>query len=97
MIPKLKINDDRNPMVSEIFGKAVITSVVYSLSNMLNATGATNKKQKKDPSKKAKMMSGGMANGKAHMYSAGGSVKMNPGLKALKAASPEAYNKITKS
>ena len=53
MIPKLKINDDKNPMVSEIFGKAVITSVVYSLSNMLNATGATNKKQKKDPSKKS--------------------------------------------
>ena len=52
---------------------------------------------KKDPSKKAKMMRGGMANGKAHMYSAGGSVKMNPGLKALKAASPEAFNKITKS
>ena len=53
MIPILKINDDKNPMVSEIFGKAVITSVVYSLSNMLNATGATNKKQKKDPSKKS--------------------------------------------
>ena len=46
---------------------------------------------------KAKMMRGGMANGKAHMYAAGGSVKMNPGLKALKAASPEAFNKITKS
>ena len=29
---------------------------------------------KKDPSKKAKMMRGGTANGKAHMYSAGGSV-----------------------
>mgnify|MGYP003657046015 CR=1 FL=1 len=54
---------------------------------------------KKDPSKKAKMMRGGMANKKEHMYSAGGSVtdKMNPGLKALKAASPEAFNKITKS
>ena len=34
---------------------------------------------KKDPSKKAKMMNGGMANGKAHMYAAGGSVKMNAG------------------
>tara|TARA_R100000742_G_C4253794_1_gene71880 strand:+ start:177 stop:566 length:390 start_codon:yes stop_codon:yes gene_type:complete len=52
---------------------------------------------KKDPSKKAKMMNGGMANGKAHMYAAGGSVKMNPGLKALKTASPETFNKITKS
>jgi len=47
------------------------------------------------PKGKAKMMRGGMAYGKQHMYAAGGSVKMNPGLKALKAASPEAYNKIT--
>jgi hypothetical protein len=44
---------------------------------------------------KAKMMYGGMANGKKHNYAAGGMVKDNPGLKALKAASPEAYNKIT--
>jgi len=47
--------------------------------------------------KKAEMKSGGMAYGKKHMYVAGGDVKMNPGLKALKAASPEAFNKITKS
>ena len=46
--------------------------------------------------KKTKMMRGGMANGKEHMYAAGGSV--NDGLKALKASGPkglEAYNKIT--
>ena len=46
---------------------------------------------------KAKMMRGGMSGGKEHMYAAGGMVKDNPGLKALKAASPAAYNKITKS
>ena len=48
--------------------------------------------------KKAEMAYGGMANGKKHMYSAGGSVSDNPGLKALKASGPkgmEAYNKIT--
>ena len=48
--------------------------------------------------RKAQMMRGGMANGKVHMYSAGGSVKENPGLKALKASGPkgmEAYKKIT--
>jgi len=44
---------------------------------------------------KAKMMRGGMSGGKEHMYAAGGMVKDNPGLKALKAASPTAYNKIT--
>lgn len=47
------------------------------------------------PKGKAKMMRGGMANKKEHMYAAGGMVKDNPGLKALKAASPEAYKKIT--
>ena len=50
------------------------------------------------PKPKAQMMRGGMANGKVHMYSAGGSVSDNPGLKALKASGPkgmEAYNKIT--
>ena len=45
--------------------------------------------------KKAQMMRGGMSGGKEHMYAAGGMVKDNPGLKALKAASPEAYKKIT--
>jgi hypothetical protein len=46
--------------------------------------------------KKTKMMRGGMANGKEHMYSAGGVV--NDGLRALKASGPkgmEAFNKIT--
>tara|TARA_A200000159_G_scaffold147393_1_gene154425 strand:+ start:560 stop:967 length:408 start_codon:yes stop_codon:yes gene_type:complete len=47
---------------------------------------------------KAQMMKGGMANGKVHMYSAGGSVTDNAGLRALKASGPkgmEAYKKIT--
>ena len=44
---------------------------------------------------KAAMMRGGMAGGKEHMYSAGGSVTDNAGLRALKKASPKAYNKIT--
>ena len=44
---------------------------------------------------KAKMMRGGMANKKEHMYAAGGSVTDNAGLRALKKASPAAYKKIT--
>ena len=44
---------------------------------------------------KAKMMRGGTANKREHMYAAGGSVTDNAGLRALKKASPEAYNKIT--
>ena len=46
---------------------------------------------------KSKMADGGMAYGKKHMYAAGGSVTMNPGLRALKQASPEAFNNITKN
>ena len=49
----------------------------------------------KKPKKKTEMAYGGMSGGKKHMYAAGGMVKDNPGLKALKAASPEAYKKIT--
>ena len=50
----------------------------------------------KSKKNKAAMMRGGMANGKQHMYAAGGVV--NDGLKALKASGPkglEAFNKIT--
>ena len=52
----------------------------------------------KDKKSKTAMMRGGMANGKEHMYAAGGVV--NDGLKALKASGPkglEAFNKIMKN
>ena len=52
----------------------------------------------KNGQNKAKMMRGGMANKKEHMYAAGGSVTDNAGLRALKASGPkgmEAYKKIT--
>jgi len=54
-------------------------------------------KATKNSKGKAAMMRGGMANGKQHMYAAGGSVTDNAGLRALKKASPTAYNKITQS
>ena len=53
------------------------------------------RKMPKSKPKKPEMAYGGMSGGKKHMYAAGGMVKDNPGLKALKAASPEAYKKIT--
>lgn len=57
---------------------------------------ADKKMSDKNPSK---MYSGGMANGKMHMYLGGdSSVKDNAGLRALKASGPrgmEAYKKIT--
>ena len=43
-----------------------------------------------------KMYNGGVAHGRKHMYLGGdSSVKDNAGLRALKKASPAAYNKIT--
>ena len=54
----------------------------------------------KNGKNKAKMMRGGIANKKEHMYAAGGSVTDNAGLRALKASGPkglEAYNKIKNS
>ncbi len=67
-----------------------------------NPAGRINpdKKAKGGVAKKAQMMKGGMANGKAHMYSAGGSVTDNAGLRALRASGPRgraAYNKIVNS
>ena len=55
-------------------------------------------KSKLKKMKKAEMMTGGMANGKKHMYSAGGNVtdKMNPGLRALQKEAPEVVAKMLK-
>lgn len=61
--------------------------------DLKNKKGVT--KMKKDK-KKTAMVPGGTSGGKIHMYAAGGVVKDNPGLEALKIASPEAYNKIKK-
>ena len=47
---------------------------------------------------KPTMMKGGMANGKVHMYSAGGAVtdNLSPGLKALNKTRPDVVKKILK-
>ena len=52
----------------------------------------------KNKKNKAAMMRGGMANGKQHMYSNGGSVtdKLNPGLRALQNKRPDVVAKILK-
>ena len=49
---------------------------------------------RKGKGKKTAMMRGGMANGKQHMYAAGGSV--NDGLKALAKTRPDVVAKILK-
>ena len=65
--------------------------------NKISMPENTQNKARGGMAKKAQMMRGGIANGKQHMYAAGGSVTENPGLKALKASGPKgmkAYNKI---
>lgn len=62
---------------------------------MFNIVESGSDMNKGGVAKKVAMAKGGMANGKPHMYVAGGSVTDNAGLRALKKASPEAYKKIT--
>ena len=54
------------------------------------------KKGKPIKTNKSKMMRGGMANGKEHMYAVGGNVtdKMNKGLRALNKEAPEVVAKM---
>jgi hypothetical protein len=80
--------DPANPMNKEMTGPSSVSIII--------ATPKPRPSKKKIKKKKAEMAYGGMSGGKKHMYSAGGSVTDNPGLRALKKASPEAYNKITK-
>ena len=61
-----------------------------------SATQAPQRKSKGGTVKKPEMMYGGMANNKKHMYSAGGSVKDNPGLKALAKQRPDVVAKMMK-
>tara|TARA_R110000782_G_scaffold194362_1_gene283998 strand:+ start:361 stop:816 length:456 start_codon:yes stop_codon:yes gene_type:complete len=84
--------------------KRTITQAEGKKSSKRKPTGMSDRKASVDNSKsrggtpkKTAMMRGGMANGKQHMYAAGGSVTDNAGLRALKKASPTAYNKITQS
>ena len=79
-------SDPRHPMNSERTGPSI--TIVMPMPKPKS-------KPKKASRKKTEMAYGGMSGGKQHMYAAGGMVKDNPGLKALKKASPEAYKKIT--
>jgi len=56
--------------------------------------GMAEMRKGKDKKGKTAMMRGGMANGKEHMYAAGGSV--NDGLKALAKTRPDVVAKILK-
>jgi len=81
--------DPKNPMNSELTGPSTLSIII--------ATPKPKPKNLKKKSKKAEMAYGGSVGGKKHMYSGGGSVTDNAGLRALKQASPEAYMNIKKN
>lgn len=105
------VNDDKQPQkLRKAAERELSTRSMASdtTSSRMAKGGKASKKEKipvitigvgmaeyKKGDKKTEMAYGGMSKGKKHMYAAGGMVKDNPGLKALKAASPEAYKKIT--
>ena len=76
--------------------KRTITKAEGKKPSKRKATGMADRKANVDnsKSKKTTMMRGGMANGKQHMYAAGGMV--NDGLKALAKTRPDVVAKILK-
>ena len=64
-------------------------------ANVLGGRAIEHPKAPPKRPKRPEMSYGGAVKGKKHNYAAGGMVKDNAGLKALKKASPEAYKKIT--
>jgi hypothetical protein len=84
--------DPANPMNKELTGPSTLSIII--------ATPKPRPKNLKKKSKKAEMAYGGSVGGKKHMYSAGGSVTDNAGLRALKASGPKgmaAYQNIMKN
>ena len=76
------------------YSPAIVEEAKEVIQNFTKKRGSSVMKDEK-----TKMAYGGMAGCNRHMYVAGGSVKMNPGLLALKKSGPkglQAFNKITK-
>jgi hypothetical protein len=71
----------------DISKKVPVISIGVGMAEMRKGKG-------KDKKGKTAMMRGGMANGKQHMYAAGGMV--NDGLKALAKTRPDVVAKILK-
>ena len=81
--------DKRHPMNRELTGPSVTIAI-------MPLPKPKPKRKAKKGKKKAEMAYGGMSGGKKHMYAAGGSVKMNPGLKALQKEAPEVVARMLK-
>ena len=98
-LPKSKpTKAERNKVAKDAKAKALMKSLEKRASKEIKEErtklGLANSKSRGGMPKKVQMMRGGMANGKEHMYAAGGSV--NDGLKALAKTRPDVVAKILK-
>ena len=98
-LPKSKpTKAERKKAVEDTKAKALMDSLEKRASKEIKEErtklGLANSKSRGGMPKKVQMKNGGMANGKKHMYAAGGSV--NDGLKALAKTRPDVVAKILK-
>ena len=98
-LPKSKpTKEERRKAAEDTKAKALMDSLEKRASKEIKEErtklGLANSKSRGGMPKKVQMMRGGMANGKEHMYAAGGSV--NDGLKALAKTRPDVVAKILK-
>jgi len=98
-LPKSKpTKKERKKAADDAKAKALMQSLEKRASKEIKKErtklGLANSKSRGGMPKKVQMMRGGMANGKEHMYSAGGVV--NDGLKALAKTRPDVVAKILK-
>jgi hypothetical protein len=98
---RITTDDAGDPVTGELTGKttskrAEILARNQEVRDRLAADEAKKKRGRAALRDKSKMAYGGMANNKKHMYVAGGSVKDNPGLKALAKQRPDVVAKMMK-
>ena len=91
-------NKDKGGLSDSKKKKVPVISIGIGMAEIKKDIDKFHIQDQKHPSKKAKMMRGGMANKKEHMYSNGGSVtdKLNPGLRALQKERPDVVANILK-
>jgi len=86
-LPKSMAKKQELSKGGDISKKVPVISIGVGMAEMRKGKGKKGK---------TAMMRGGMANGKEHMYAAGGSVTENPGLKSLAKTRPDVVAKILK-
>ena len=92
MTPSEAMRIDENPEDYTVQERKDAKKVLAGVGSLEQDRTAPMKRKMPLPKPKPKMMRGGMANGKEHMYAAGGAV--NDGLKALAKVRPDVVAKM---